>query len=74
MEALGQHGFEPREANHVITLANCPFHALAAQETEVVCGMNLAFIEGVIAGVKATSLTARLDPAPDRCCVRIVRS
>lgn len=53
----------------VITLANCPFDALARDHTELVCGMNLALIDAAVAGVGDTSLAARLDPAPDRCCV-----
>jgi predicted ArsR family transcriptional regulator len=69
--ALAEQGFEPIEGEDGITLANCPFHALAAEETELVCGMNLALVEGVLDGIGATKLTAELDPAPSRCCVRI---
>src|SRR5205085_6710838 len=34
-------GFEPRVERDDITLANCPFDALAQEETELMCGMNL---------------------------------
>lgn len=71
VDVLAQHGFEPCETRDGITLANCPFHALADEETELVCGMNLALIEGVLDGAGATKLHAELDPAPPRCCVRI---
>ncbi len=71
VDVLARHGFEPSADRDGITLANCPFHALAAEETELVCGMNLALIEGVLDGMGATKLTAELDPAPPRCCVRI---
>lgn len=74
LDALTQQGFEPCETPDGITLANCPFHALADEETELVCGMNLALIEGVLDGVGATKLSAELDPAPHRCCVRIRQS
>ena len=29
-----------------VELANCPFHILASTHTEMVCGMNLALIDG----------------------------
>ena len=31
--------------------ANCPFHKLAAQYPDIVCGMNLALIGGLIDGL-----------------------
>jgi predicted ArsR family transcriptional regulator len=54
-------------------LANCPFHALAQRDPELVCGMNLAFVEGVVDGLGAAALRARLDPSETRCCVRLER-
>ena len=49
--------------------AEFPFQQLAAQHTEMVCGMNLALIEGLVAGVGATGLQPALDPQPGWCCV-----
>jgi predicted ArsR family transcriptional regulator len=69
--ALAAHGFEPRSDPSGITLSNCPFHALAQDETELVCGMNQAFVQGVLEGAGATGLSAQLAPAGGRCCVRI---
>lgn len=74
VDALAEQGFEPIEGKDGIRLANCPFHTLAAEETALVCGMNLALVEGVLDGIGATKLTAELDPAPSRCCVRIRRA
>jgi len=55
-----------------VRLGNCPFHRLAEQQRELVCGMNLDFLDGLIEGLAATAhLTARLEPAPGYCCVRI---
>jgi predicted ArsR family transcriptional regulator len=54
-----------------LTLANCPFHAIAVQHTAVVCGMNLAIMEGLLAGLPRLRLTAVLEPAEGRCCVRL---
>jgi predicted ArsR family transcriptional regulator len=66
---LHQHGFAPAGANGVIRLRNCPFHHLAAQDPETVCGMNLALAEGLIAGLGAAGLRPALDPQPGHCCV-----
>jgi predicted ArsR family transcriptional regulator len=52
-------------------LANCPFHILAQDHTELVCGMNLRLLNGLLDGLAPTGLTARLDPAPPHCCVRL---
>jgi len=70
--ALDEHGFEPFSGEDgTVSLRNCPFHALAAEHTEVVCGMNLALLEGVTAGIGAQDMQPVLDPAPGRCCVAI---
>lgn len=66
---LNAHGYEPRREDSTITLANCPFDTLARAHTELICGMNLALLEAVADGVGDGTLTARLDPADDRCCV-----
>ena len=70
---LESHGYEPvTGADDEIALANCPFHRLAEQQRELVCGMNLDFLGGVLEGIGPDDhLTARLDPVPDYCCVRI---
>jgi predicted ArsR family transcriptional regulator len=71
LDALAADGYEPRREGEGITLANCPFHALAREATELVCGMNRAYLGGVLDGIGAGGLDARLDPAPGRCCVRL---
>lgn len=71
LRALEEQGFEPRADDAAVTLANCPFHALATEHTELVCGMNLQLLGGLLDGAGATDLTARLQPSPGRCCVRL---
>jgi predicted ArsR family transcriptional regulator len=71
LRVLEEHGFEPRLEDGGIALANCPFHALAREHTELVCGMNLRLLEGVLDGVASADLAARLQPSPGRCCVRL---
>ena len=73
MAVLADQGYEPeRGAGGEIVLANCPFHRLAEEHRDLVCGMNLDLLDGLLAGAApAAGLTARLDPVPGRCCVRI---
>jgi len=66
-------GFEPIRSNGSVHLANCPFAALANQSRALVCGMNLALLEGVLQGVQARGMRAVLHPQPPSCCV-VVRS
>jgi predicted ArsR family transcriptional regulator len=66
-------GYEPRANPDGLTLANCPFHALAQDYTELVCGMNLDLVDGLLAGLQRGNLETRLDPAPGRCCVTVRR-
>jgi predicted ArsR family transcriptional regulator len=68
---LEEHGFEPRDDDGGIALANCPFHVLAREHTELVCGMNLRLLEGVLGGLPEAGLVARLRPQPGMCCVRL---
>jgi predicted ArsR family transcriptional regulator len=72
IEALRESGFDPRrDPSGTIVLANCPFHALAAEAPDLVCGMNRELIGGLIAGLDLPRARAELDPAPGRCCVVI---
>ena len=74
LRVLEEQGFEPRPDEAAVTLANCPFHALATEHTELVCGMNLQLLDGLLDGAGATDLAARLQPSPGRCCVRLERA
>jgi predicted ArsR family transcriptional regulator len=70
-DLLERYGFEPRHEAGAIVLGNCPFHALAREHTETVCGMNLHLLRGVLHGLDERAYTACLSPAPGRCCVRL---
>ncbi|MGH3768290.1 MAG: helix-turn-helix transcriptional regulator [Pseudonocardiaceae bacterium] len=74
LQVLEAYGFEPRTDGDQVTLANCPFHALAQEYTQLVCGMNLSLLEGLLDGLAATGLIAHLDPTPPFCCVRLAPS
>ncbi|MGH3384035.1 MAG: helix-turn-helix transcriptional regulator [Nocardioidaceae bacterium] len=73
--ALEQHGFEPRpDGAGGLVLGNCPFHRLAEQHTEIVCGLNLELLRGVAEGTGDRRHTMVLEPADGRCCVRALRT
>jgi predicted ArsR family transcriptional regulator len=73
-EVLSGRGFEPTRGRDGLVLRNCPFDALAREHTALVCGVNRDYICGVLDGLGCAHTTARLDPAPDRCCVRVQES
>jgi predicted ArsR family transcriptional regulator len=69
-ELLAERGFEPVRDGDAVRLRNCPFHPLVESAPEVVCGLNHAYLCGVLCGLGAdTTLDATLEPAPGRCCV-----
>lgn len=68
-ETLTQHGYEPRAEGKKVVLANCPFHSLASTHTAMVCGMNLALIDGLADEVDGARIRCSLEPSEGRCCV-----
>jgi predicted ArsR family transcriptional regulator len=71
-DVLAEHGFEPYRVGGVVRLRNCPFHQLAAQNPEFVCGLNREYLGGVLDGIGADGrIVAELAPQPGECCVEI---
>ncbi|MGH3623978.1 MAG: helix-turn-helix transcriptional regulator [Sciscionella sp.] len=69
---LERHGFEPVRATPTcVRLRNCPFHPLAATAPELVCGLNHAFLAGLLLGLKASTVQAVLAPRAGECCVEL---
>ena len=68
---LARHGYEPRLVEEELCLANCPFDRLATHHTELVCGMNLALVGGMVEALHGAPLQARLSPHSQLCCVRV---
>jgi predicted ArsR family transcriptional regulator len=75
-ELLSDHGYAPAPAGpDRIELRNCPFHRLAEQFPPVICGMNLAMIDGLLTGAGLDGQwSARMDAAPGRCCVSLSKT
>ena len=67
---LAARGYEPvveeSPDGAVLRMRNRPFHALSEGFPPLVCGMNLALLEGLLED--APGLTPRMDPRPGRGC------
>lgn len=75
---LDELGFEPAtDDSGRVVLRNCPFHVLATERTELVCGLNHALVEGILDGLHTDAsdpeVAARMVPRPDACCVELTR-
>ncbi|MGH2698989.1 MAG: helix-turn-helix transcriptional regulator [Actinomycetota bacterium] len=71
-DRLAELGYEPyRSDPKTVSLHNCPFHRLARQAPELVCGINQAFIDGLLRGLGNESVEASLEPVADQCCVKL---
>ncbi|MEU4293606.1 helix-turn-helix domain-containing protein [Kribbella sp. NPDC026596] len=69
---LASVGFEPtRPRPGCVRLHSCPFHPLAESQPDAVCGLNHAFLTGMLSGLRATTVHAVLDPKGGECCVEI---
>jgi predicted ArsR family transcriptional regulator len=75
-EVVAGLGYEPyRGADGAVRLRNCPFHPLAASAPAFVCGINRAYLAGLVEGVGAGErLDAVLAPAAGECCVELRRT
>ncbi|MDP5228612.1 MULTISPECIES: helix-turn-helix domain-containing protein [Arthrobacter] len=68
---LSRHGYEPVAcADGSTELRNCPFHRLAQVHPDTICGLNQAYLSGLLE--HDPEKAAVLDPGPGRCCVRIL--
>ncbi|MEV0127036.1 helix-turn-helix domain-containing protein [Dactylosporangium sp. NPDC050688] len=66
-DLLRRMGYEPYEDGPVWRLRNCPFDGVARTHAALVCGANLALLEGALGARVA------IDPRPDGCCVTVRR-
>ncbi len=71
--ALESCGYEPKDdGSGGMVLANCPFHQLATNHTDVICHANVALLQGVAEGTSETERTVEfVAPADGHCCVRV---
>ena len=67
---LLERGYEPQQdAAGGTWLRNCVFDELADQQRQLVCGMNLSLLKGMLKALPEAGMEARLQPAAGRCCV-----
>jgi predicted ArsR family transcriptional regulator len=71
---LEQTGYAPHQEGSDLRLLNCPFHRLAEDHRDLVCAMNLRYVEGALTGLGCDGMRARIEPEPDYCCVRVSRA
>jgi predicted ArsR family transcriptional regulator len=70
-QELRSRGFEPETLDDGVTvLHNCPFHRLAQEHTELICGMNLCLLDSLLEELDGAGLRAELEPEEGHCCVR----
>jgi predicted ArsR family transcriptional regulator len=74
-QALASRGYEPYdEVDGTIRLRNCPFDRIAANHRDLVCGANLAMLQGLTNRLGGDPpVRAVLEPQPGRCCVVLTR-
>ena len=71
-DVLEERGYEPyRDERGCVRLRNCPFHALAEEDRDLVCHMNEQLIDGVVRGLGNDTVRVVFDPVPGGCCVRV---
>lgn len=72
VQILEERGYEPyRQSDGCVRVRSCPFHALAEQDRDLVCGLNQRLIGGVVHGLGNDSVDVVFDPVPGQCCVRL---
>jgi predicted ArsR family transcriptional regulator len=73
-QALANRGYEPYDDDGTIRLRNCPFDRIAARHRQLVCGANLAMLQGLADHLgDGRPVRAVLDPQPGTCCVALTR-
>ena len=72
-QALAEMGYEPTLKDDEVRFRNCPFHALAKQDLETTCHLNLALVEGIV-DAAGDERQACLGPEEGYCCVRLCRT
>ncbi len=71
-ELLARQSFEPFREEGSVRLRSCPFHPMAGMAPALVCGLNRAYLAGVVEGLEAGDrVTAELAPRPGECCVEL---
>jgi predicted ArsR family transcriptional regulator len=70
-QAVADRGYEPfDDADGAIQLRHCPFDRIAAHHRPLICGANLAMLQGLADHLGGDPpVGAVMDPQPGRCCI-----
>lgn len=72
VDELTRLGFDPfADGSGTLRLRNCPYHDMARNNTDFVCSMNLALMQGVVEGLGAAGVSATSEPREGMCCVAL---
>lgn len=69
-DALAPFGYEPR-VEELLTLQNCPFDRLVGDHADLVCGLNLVFVDAVAGALGCSGVRTGSAPAGRGCCVSV---
>ena len=64
-------GYEPERDGSQLRLRNCPFDAVVDVAPTLVCQANVRLVDGILDGLGASALEARLVGPCDGCCVAV---
>ena len=71
-ELLARQSFEPFREEGSVRLRSCPFHPMAGMAPALVCGLNRAYLAGVVEGLDAGDrVCVDLAPRAGECCVEL---
>jgi predicted ArsR family transcriptional regulator len=70
IDELTRFGFEPfADGSGTLRLRNCPYHDMARENTDFVCSLNFALMQGVVEGLDLAEVSPALEPKEGMCCV-----
>ena len=70
--ALESLGYAPARDGRHLSLGNCPFDSMVAAAPAVTCTVNLALIDGLLAGLNLENdVATTLCPHPGMCCITV---
>src|SRR5690606_13231084 len=74
-QTLQEIGYEPKSSHSAeINLANCPFHKLSENHSEIICSANLELLRGITeTAPNAEQQTAVFAPGEGSCCVKLMK-
>ena len=70
-DILTKLGYEPRTDHDGVVLGNCPFRQLSDDHEDLICPVNLDFVQALARRLQCDEHPASSTPRGHGCCVRI---